>query len=166
VSACLDACLSYPACKAYLTWAVLYCHPCPVWLCHIFLHYFIKGTIFEKMVLNMKCAFWFSLQVLPEKFLIPRRIQRDTALNVHSHHAKYLLFVSYFNETRIFSTDFRKMLKCKILWKSIQQEPGERQTWQSWQLLFEMLRTRLKRFGDRVGAHSNAEEWGKDSLAW
>jgi len=46
-----------------------------VWLFHIFPHYLINGTIFGKKVLNMKSVFWFSLQLLFEKFLILRTIK-------------------------------------------------------------------------------------------
>jgi len=39
-------------------------------------------------------------------------------------HVKYRLFLSDLNETRIFASDFRKILKCQISWKSIPWEPS------------------------------------------
>ena len=68
--------------------------------CTLFYHIIINGTIFEKKKkLNIKCVFWFSLQVLPETFLSKMYI---------GLHVKYPLFFSYFNDTWISSTDFRK----------------------------------------------------------
>jgi hypothetical protein len=53
-----------------------------VWRLHIFRHYLINGTIFEKKKLpNIKCVFSFSLQLLFETLLI-LRILRDIVINV------------------------------------------------------------------------------------
>ena len=67
-----------------------------------------NGTIFEKLLLNIKCIFWLSRQVLSKTFIILRIIQWNFVINVKSLHVKYPLFLSDFNKTLIFSTDFRK----------------------------------------------------------
>jgi len=61
----------------------------------------------EKKVLNTKCVFWFRQQLLSETFLIIRRNGRDMIIGLH---VKYPLLLSDFNETWIFSTDFRQIL--------------------------------------------------------
>ena len=43
----------------------------------LFPHYRINGTIVENELLNTKCVFRYPLQLLPETFLILRRIERD-----------------------------------------------------------------------------------------
>jgi len=43
-------------------------------------------------------------------------------INVCFFHVKYPLLLSDISKTWIFSTDFRKILKCQISWKSIQWE--------------------------------------------
>jgi hypothetical protein len=60
----------------------------PLWLHHIFLHYHINGAIFGKTLLDIKCVFRFSLQLLFETFLILRRIQRDIVINVETSSCK------------------------------------------------------------------------------
>ena len=40
-------------------------------------HELSNGTIFEQMLLNIKCVFGFSLQVWSETFLILSRVWRD-----------------------------------------------------------------------------------------
>ena len=72
----------------------------------------------KKKLLNIKRVFWFSLQLFfSETFLILRRSQRDTVANVHTLLCKASAILFGFNETSIFSTDFRKKkLKCQISW--------------------------------------------------
>jgi hypothetical protein len=53
---CLRACsLPNPACNP-----PPYCHLQFLWLHHIFRHYLINGTIFQKTLLKIKCALIFS----------------------------------------------------------------------------------------------------------
>jgi len=113
--------------------AVLYCHLWPVMttilfqpisLYHNFLHYLRNGTIFGNKLLNIKCVFLFSVQLLSEIFLILRRIQRDIIINLHTSSRKYPLILSDFNKTWILLTDFRKTLKYQNSWQSVQWEPS------------------------------------------
>ena len=95
---------------------------------------FYKRNIFEKkMSLYIKGALRYSVQLLSEIFLIPRRTERDMIKNVNQSLLKYPLLLSDFNEIWVFSIDFRKPLKFHISWKSIQWEQScsmrtERQT--------------------------------------
>jgi hypothetical protein len=56
----------------------------------------------KKMFLNIKCVFWFSLQLLSENFLLLRRFQRDIVMYVQN-------FCQIFMKLTIFSTDFLKI---------------------------------------------------------
>ena len=87
-----------------------------------FPHYLINCTIFEKSLLNIKCLFWFPLQHLSETFLTVRGTERDMIKMYSSQYIKYLLFLSYFNETWMLSTFFRKILKFQISRKTVQWE--------------------------------------------
>ena len=44
------------------------CHLWPLWFYHILLHYLRKGKKFGVMLLDIKCVFWFPVQLLPETF--------------------------------------------------------------------------------------------------
>jgi hypothetical protein len=48
------------------------------------------------MLLNIKCLFWFSLQLFSETFLILRRTQRDTVTNAHRSSRKVLVILVRF----------------------------------------------------------------------
>jgi hypothetical protein len=61
-----------------------------------------------KKLLNVKCVFSFSVQLLSEIFLILRRTERDMIKMYIGLHVKYALFLSDLKETCIFCTDFRK----------------------------------------------------------
>jgi hypothetical protein len=49
----------------------------------VFPHYLINGTNIEKKLLDKKCVFWISLQLLSETFFILRITERDMIKNVH-----------------------------------------------------------------------------------
>jgi hypothetical protein len=96
----------------------------PVWLHHIFRHYYIKGTNLGKKLLNIKSLFLYTLQLFFETFLILRRISEILSYMWKRFLVKYPLFLSDFNETWIFSTNFRKSLKYQISLKYVQWEPS------------------------------------------
>ena len=62
----------------------------------------------KKKLLNTKCVFWFSVQHLSETFLILGRNERDMTKQLYWSSCKVPILLSDFNETWIFSTDFRK----------------------------------------------------------
>jgi len=70
----------------------------PVRLYRIFPHYLIKGMILGAMLLNTKCVFWFSLQLLSETFItvIPARYYHNCTQSLH---VKCPLFWSDFDKT-------------------------------------------------------------------
>ena len=102
--------LRYPACNAHAP----YCHLWLAALYFIILHYLKKGTILKKKVFIIKCVYRVPLQILSEKVFILRRTERDMINNVPWSSCEVPLFLSDFNETWIFSTDFRKILKYQI----------------------------------------------------
>ena len=81
----------------------------------------------KKKLQNTKYVFWFSLWLLSETFLILSRIQRQIYMYIGLH-VKYPLFLLDFNETWIFSTDFRKTVKYHISRTSVPWEPSSTRT--------------------------------------
>jgi len=85
----------------------------PVPLYSIFPHYLIKDTIFwTKKIIETKCVcVWVFLKFCSEMIFILRRTERDMMGNVYWRSCKVpLFFLSDFNGTWIFSTDFREKL--------------------------------------------------------
>jgi hypothetical protein len=72
--------LAFPACKGHV--------PCCIFIFALsdsttFFHiYLLNCTIFGRKLPNMKCVFWFSLNLLFEIFLIPRT-ERDMIESVY-----------------------------------------------------------------------------------
>jgi hypothetical protein len=112
--------LRYPPWNAHAP----YCHLWPVRLYNIFPRYLINGKVFDKKLLNTKCVFWFSLQLLLETFSFADEFGEKWTKIYIGLHVKYPLFLSHFNETRVFLTYFRKTLKYQISWKSGKWEPS------------------------------------------
>jgi len=97
----------------------------PALLYSLFPYYLINGKIFEKKKsLNANCVFWFPLQLLSETFLILRRNEPDVIKMYFGLRVRYVLFLSDFNETRIFLGRISKNNKLPISWKSVYREPS------------------------------------------
>jgi hypothetical protein len=79
---------------------------------------------FSKTSSGTQNVFLFSLQFLSETFLILRRNLRDMIEMYIGLHVKYPLFLSDFNETWIFSADFRKNPKHQIPCKPVPWKPN------------------------------------------
>jgi len=92
--------LRYPVCNVRAP----YCHLLPVWLYSVFPQYFLKGTIFEKKLLNIKCVFWFSLTTL--------------VWNI-SHSKKWARYNKnvYWSSCKVFVILFQILLRLEFFWR-------------------------------------------------
>ena len=112
-------------------------------------------------LLNIKCVFWFSLQLLSETFLVLRRIQRDMVKNVYWPSCNAPLFRWDFNKSWIFSTGCRKILQYKISWKSVlwDQSCSTRAEIQTDDGLWSLLAILLARFKRIVSPFYISDFW-------
>jgi hypothetical protein len=101
--------LNYPVCNAP------YCHLWPARMYDIFPYYLRNATIFEKKGYWTWSVGFDFLYKSVRNFFIVRRNEWDLIKNVHWSLCKYLLFLSDFNESWIFSTDFKKMFKYQTI---------------------------------------------------
>ena len=76
----------------------------------------------KKKLLNTKFVFWLSLQPLSESYLILRRIARDMIKICIGLYINYLLFLSYFIASLIFSKNFFKIFQYQSIWKFVRWE--------------------------------------------
>jgi hypothetical protein len=113
--------LSYPPCKARAPCYIVVCDLSGFtlyifsWLSHK-RHYF-QG---KKLLSTKRVLSFFKL--LSETFLILRRIW--PAITVHRSSCKVPVMFIIFYETWPSSTEFGKILKYQISWKSVQWEPN------------------------------------------
>jgi len=84
--------LSNPAQKVHVL--LLYCYLWSVWLNHIFSHISYRVRFLENL-LNVKCVFWFSLQLLSTTLPTVRRTELNTVTNeqMSSHKIPIIILV-------------------------------------------------------------------------
>jgi len=111
----------YTACNAHAP----YFHLWPARLYIIFPHYLTNGGG-ELELLNIKCVFWLSLQLLSEPFLVLRGTEEYTIVNVERSAGKVptCYYCQILMKVEFSRHIFEKSCSIKISLKSIQWEPN------------------------------------------
>jgi hypothetical protein len=123
---CLYPCRIYPACKSFVTCdasgSTIPYHTIP--FC-TFPHYLINDMIFRrKKLLSTKCVFPFSLHLFLKPFSFYEESSKILTYTYTHIHVRHSFFLSRFNQTSIFPTDFRKILEYQTSQKSAEREPS------------------------------------------
>ena len=112
--------LRYPAVNAHAP----YWYLCPLFLYLILPHRLLKGEILWEKNCWTQNVFWFSLQILSEIFLIPRRIQRDIIINVLRSACKALVFLFTFQSNSNLLDKFSENIQMSYFMIFVQWEPS------------------------------------------
>jgi len=100
-----------------------YCHLWSARLYRVFPHYLINGNIFgEKKLMDTKCVFWFSLQLLCETFP-PLRIQRHIIIYVYYCSCVVAVILVGFQWNFNFLHRFSRNTQISNFGKCVQREP-------------------------------------------
>jgi len=110
--------LRYPACNANAP----YCHLWPAPTLKYFFTLSHKQHDLKKKVLNKKMCVLIFYTTFVWNLIILSRNKQCMIQNIPWRQVKYPLFSYNFNETWIFLTDFKKILKYQFSWKSVQWE--------------------------------------------
>ena len=133
--------------------AILWRHLWSLWFHHIFRHYLINSTIFEEKVLNTKCVFLFSIQLLSKHFSFYEEFS-EILSKMYKNSCKLLVILVGLSRNLKFLDGFskKKSLKYQISSKSVQWKPscclrtdGHRRTDGYDKANSRFSRTRLKR---------------------
>jgi len=116
---------------------IIVSHLWPVRLYHIFPHYLIHGTILWKEggIFEHKMCFDFFHKFCPQSFSFQEEFSEILSYMSIALHVMYPLFLSHFDQTWVFSADYRKILQYQISLKFVHLEPNcrcgqtDRQTW-------------------------------------
>jgi hypothetical protein len=114
--------LSYPA---YWLHAPYYSHLWSGRRHHIFPHYLTNDTIFwgkKSYWTSYVLIFFYNLRL--KHFSFEEELSEILSWMCIRYHVKYPLFLSDFNQTWVFWTDFRKIMKHQISRKSVQWDPS------------------------------------------